>query len=525
MDFEATLCSSTSSTILNQNQFREIPSCYSNSRGTDGWRKKLNDDFQDLGRFIAAHQNRVLEISKEDSNQGEMSVLRMKWNGPRPNKVLFQGLERYLATHKKTITSHRNRIRIISREVSNPEGNDESRKKFKWHVDEDPFEGLGRVITNDTVALFLKWEQSVDHGNSRLVVGDSHCTSPFVCGGFCLNVPKRHLTQGSSSLPSPLKEHQNNNSTRELLFRLVLQIVILSPYIQRLHLVGFGGNGGKHKSSHDALDIEDVFEAFAREELSTWRNGFLGYLTLSDCDMNSHNGNHFFNLAEHEYPEGLEKITVFRPRGNVISSSIFRIASKSIKFNRFDVSLCGKTDNSNTGNTASNNRSRPHRLNGHRLTQTSMDAICEVFSSTNQLLDMNHLPCRELFQLPEAEFNRVLEATTISRIELARQLSHNQLTRRNLQFPTMTGAKMASKFTIVSNRFDTLRYYLLRKRCLEVLRNPDKRGLSPLVLEKCQEWKKFRQAIRYNHTDLLFAMLKDSLEGMLASTMGQQRLP
>ena len=400
---------------------------------------------------------------------------------------------------------------------------------------DDPLCGLERFLTKDTTRLNLKWEHSVDFinntcSNRKLIVGSNNYLPLGGRDCFSLEIPTRKSLQSPSA------------SARELLFRLVSKIAILSPCIGELDLEGFGKSNSNHLCGFDpalkaakgnnnstdvvttttTLDIEDVFEAFAREESSPWRSGFLSVLRTWDCDMNSHYGNHCFELAEYDYPEGLEEIYVHNPKGSVLSSSIFKIASRATKLNRFyvfdgyDTVDDDGTDN-NRGPVRRTNNNNPHRFNGSRLTQSSIDTICEVFSSTNQLLEMNQLPFRELLQLREAEFSRILEATTISSRETTaapRVPSPRVGSITNLRFP-IAPPRMRSALSILATRSDALRFYLLWRRSLEVLRNPRKKGLCPLVLEKCQKRKSTKQWIPYNQIDLLFAMLQDSLEGIL----------
>jgi hypothetical protein len=413
----------------------------------------------------------------------------------------------------------------------------------------DPLRGLERFLTNDTTRLNLKWEHSVvfsnnSNSNRKIIVGTNNYLPLGGRGCFSLEIPPRKTLQSPS--PSPKERQQHGASARELLFRLVSKIVILSPYIRELDLEGFGNSNSNHHRGFDpaleasqgnnnstnattTLDIEDVFEAFAREESSPWRSGFLVVLRTWDCDMNSHYGNNCFELAEREYPEGLEEVYVHNPKESILSSSIFKIASRAKKLNRFYVfDGCDRADDDGTDNNdaavTNNNRgpgrrtnsNNPHRFNGSMLTQSSIDTIYEVFSSTNQLLEMNQLPFRELLQLREAEFCRILEATTISsrKTTAVPRVPGPRGGSINLRFPIAL-PRMHSGLSILATRSEALRFYLLWKRSLEVLRNPQKKGICPLVLEKCQKRKSTKQWIPCNQIDLLFAMLQDSLEGIL----------
>lgn len=450
-------------------------------------------------------------------------------------------------------------------------------------IKHDPSCDLEEFLSNDTTRLNLKWEQphrqlpenGSNHSNNTcakillgtntyLPLGDRAC--------FSLDIPH-------PPSPSPLSPcQQKEPSARGILFRLVSKIVTLSPRIKHLNLEGFGckkaEKGPKRPSPTDSapiqktgtLDIEDVFEAFAGNEASTWRTGFLATIETWDCDMDSHHGNHSFDLAEHEYPKGLEYVFVHSPRGSVVSASIFKITARAPKLHRLYINQGHNEDdddflseddsdsdsdddddddvddwNDNNADTDSIRRSRRlgpsdsnsnrtndgnkvYRFDGSRLTKSSIEAICEVLSSPNQLLEMNQLPFRELLQLPEADFCHILKATTITRIPGTAAPSGRVspvrygYERAKLRFPidrNAARAKMTSNLTFVATRAEALRFYLLWKRSLEVLRDTEMRSLYPLVLEKCQERKSMLQWIPCNQNDLLFAMLKDSLESML----------
>ena len=148
---------------------------------------------------------------------------------------------------------------------------------------------------------------------------------------------------------------------------------------------------------------------------------------------------------------------------------------------------------------------------------------------------MNQFPFRELLQLPEADFCQILTATTSSPNSIPVLLSRREPPA--LRFPLSTTKATAkqtrSTLAVLTTRSEALRFYLLWKRSLEVLRNPQKRSLSPRVLKACQRRKSTNQWIPCNQIDLLFAMLQDSLEGILevqtssatATTAGQLPLP
>ena len=449
----------------------------------------------------------------------------------------------------RNITISREDLGSASSMVLQKKGDDVAIDIYRYTYDpsdknyiDDPLRGLERFLTKDTSRLNLKWEHSVDfinnsNSNRKLIVGSNNYLPLDGCGCFSLDIPTRKPLQS----PSPKERQHCGTSARELLFRLVSKIAILSPYIRELDLEGFGnGNSNHHPATDPALeasqgnnnstnaatttatlDIEDVFEAFAREESSAWRSGFLSVLRTWDCDMNSHYGKHCFELAEDEYPEGLEEVYVHNPKGSVLSSSIFKIASRAKKLSQFYVfdgydTVDDDDTDSNRGPIRRTNNNNPHRFNGSRLTQSSIDTICEVFSSTNQLLEMNQLPFRELLQLREAKFCRILEAITISLRETtaAPREPGPRGGNINLRFP-IAPPGIHSGLSILATRSEALRFYLLWKRSLEVLRNPRKKVICPLVLEKCQKRKSTKQWIPCNQIDLLFAMLQDSLEGIL----------
>lgn len=468
-----------------------------------------------------------------------------------------------MRTMSATTTSTNRNNETDSEAASNPTGGkpcDESRKKDgdidttaeRDIFNPDTFRELERFLVSDTTRLILKWEKgSVDNSNrnsscsndngigigiGKIILGTNTHLPLGGRGCFSLDVPQRRPLQSLLPAPSssssssllPKKRQEHAASARELLFRLVSKITILSPRIRQLDLEGFGGNRRHEtdKNTHTALDIdsdidldiEDVFEAFARNESSSWRNGFLAVVRTWDCDMDSHRGNDGFGMAEHEYPEGLEEVYVHNPRGSVLSSSIFKIARKAPKLHRFYV-FHGYND-ANGGEEQQRRRSNngfgnPHRFQGSRLTRSSIDAICEIFSSTNQLLEMNQLPFRELLQLPDADFCQVLTATTSSPNSIPVLLSRREPPALRFPISTSKAKQTRSTLAVLATRSEALRFYFLWKRSLEVLRNPQKRSLSPRVLELCQRRKSTKQWIPCNQIDLLFAMLQDSLEGIL----------
>jgi len=263
--------------------------------------------------------------------------------------------------------------------------------------------------------------------------------------------------------------------------------------------------------------------------------------------MNSYHGNHCFDLQEYEYPEGLEEVYVHDPKGNILSSSIFKIATRAQKLNRFyvfkgynnnydDAEDGGSDDDSDDdANDAAGrrveNRSHLQQFNGSWLTHSAIDSICDLFASTNKLLEMNQLPHRELLQLPCPEFCRILEATRISRTagSTATTTRPRYLMTAAEEAPSQTQTAVPPSFVILATRSEALRYSLLRKRSLEILRDPQKGGLFPLVLETCGKRNSIQHCIKQwipvNRNDLLFGMLKDSLEGILnASTRSEQHL-
>ena len=370
----------------------------------------------------------------------------------------------------------------------------------------DPLLDLERFLPADTSRLTLKWEPS----EGKIIVG-INTYLPLDVGRGCFALKSAEATSLSPHLPKDIRYRAD--SDRKLLFRLVSKIALLSPWIRQLDLEGFGGG----QDFGATLDIEDVFEAFAREESSPWRMGTLVVLRTWNCDMNSIRGNQCFGLAEDEYPEGLEEVYVHNPKGSIISSSIFKIASRSKKFNRFYVfDSYDKTNVSNSNDENVIHNSNPYRFNGSRLTQSSIDAFCKVLSAANHLLEINQLPFRELLQLSETEFCKILEATTKTPNALLMIQSYNPDSENgtNLRFPVVP-PRTISNLTILATRSETLRFYLLWKRSLEILRKPSARGLAPLVLQNCQIQKSIRQYIPYGKNDLIFAMLQDSLEGIL----------
>lgn len=451
----------------------------------------------------------------------------------------------------------------------------------------DPLQGLEEFLTTDTNRLNLKWvearqgraeERKLSKNLGKILVGTNTYLPLGDRACFSLDIPIPQPESASSS------SFSSSNSARELLFRLISKTVILSPYVEQLDLEGFGTRRIAGKRTKDrfpciTLDIEDVFEAFAGNKSSTWRNGCLSTIRTWDCDMNSHRGNHLFDLADDEYPMGLEYVYVHSPRGGVVSSSIFKITTNAPKLHRLYIfrgqhddnedDSDGDNDNDNGDNDNNNNNDndanpedgndghddnanesdendaneggvftnntnrttervattsiyKPNRFNGSRLTPSSIEAICEVLSSRNQLLEMNQLPFRELLQLPETDFRQILRATATTRTPAAvsrREPLVKQLDRRTeLRFPVdrnTARTKMTSNLTILATRSEALRFYLLWKRSLEVLRDTEKRSLYPLVLEKSQERKSMLQWISCNQIDLLYAMLQDSLESML----------
>lgn len=348
--------------------------------------------------------------------------------------------------------------------------------------------GLGHCMSDKASRLTLKLEQGEDCCCCKIMVG-MNTYLPLDAGRSCYSFD---ITSASNE----------SRCRKKALHHLISQIISLAPCIRQLDLEGFGGS----------LDIEDVFEAFAEEELSPWRTGRLEILRTWNCDMNSKRGNKSFYLAEDEYPLGLEEVYVHNPKGSVLSSSIFRITSRSKSLCRFYVfDGFNKNDRSSYDDDVSNHHYPQHQSNGSRLTKSSIDALCEVLSATNRLREMNQLPFRELLQLPEDEFSRILEATTKT---FSIRKSYNAEFMANLRFPIIPPA-MVSRLTVLASRSEALRFYLLWKRSLEILRNPSKRCLSPMVLQNCQKRKSMRQYISYSKNDLIFAMLQDSLEGIL----------
>ena len=372
----------------------------------------------------------------------------------------------------------------------------------------DALQDLEQRLSDNVSRLTLKWEQSKDGCHSKIMVG-INTYLPLSIGRSCYSL---EITASNET------DTSSKSSARTLLFRLVSKIVSLSPCIRQLDLEGFGSSSnGDETNFEKALDIEDVFEAFAQEELSPWRNGRLMVLRTWNCDMNSNRGNESFDMAKGKYPRGLEEVYVHNPKGSVLSSSIFKILSRSEKLCRFYVfDGFDKSDNSNSdGNFSDPHNNYPqHQFNGSRLTQSSIDALCEVLSSTNRLREMNQLPFRELLQLPEEKFTKILEATTQTRNTIG--------STTNLRFPIQPPATV-SRLTILASRSDSLRFFLQWKRSLEILRNPLTRHLSPLVLRKCQKRKSMHQYIPYSKNDLIFAMLQDSLEGILKLQKARER--
>ncbi len=360
--------------------------------------------------------------------------------------------------------------------------------------DSDSLADLGKFLTADAARLTLKWESS----EKRLILGeDTYLPLDASRGCFSLE-----LSNEGSRQRSPKEIHHCNYTIRNILFEMVSKISRLSPGISQLDLEGFGRNNNSILET--TLDIEDIFEAFAKNKSSVWKK--ITVLRTWNCDMNSDYGNQNFALWNDEYPEALEEVYVHDPKGSVLSSSIFHVASRSKNLGRFYVfDSCDEANwrNHDEGNFNIN----PHRFNGSRLTPSSIEALCELLSSPNRLLEMSQLPFREILQLGESEFCRILEATTKTPNSLKLNLG-------TLRFPVVPPV-MVSRLTILATRSETLRFYLLWKRSLEILRNPSKKLFVPFVLQKFQAKKDNKQYIPYGKTDLVYAMLQDSLQGIL----------
>ena len=352
--------------------------------------------------------------------------------------------------------------------------------------DNDSLSGLEQYLTADASRLTLKWELSKSN-KSKLIVGvNTYLPLDASRGCFSLELPHEKK--------SP---KDGNDSTRIALFRFVSTLSRLSPRIRQLDLEGFGS-----KEHNESVDIEDVFEAFSKHK--SWKS--VTIIRTWNCDMNSCR-----RLRLNEYPQGLEEVYVHDPKGSVLSSSIFQITSRSKKLGRFYIfDCCDKTNRSNDNNNNDarhNNHINRHRFNGSRMTASAIDTLCEVLSASNRLLEMSQLPFREILQLPEEQFCKIVEATTKTPSSL--KIS------RILRFPVVPPFQV-SRLTILATRSETLRFYLLYKRSLEILRNPSKRKLAPFVLQNCQTTRRStKQYIPYGKNDLLFAMLQDSLQGIL----------
>ncbi len=366
---------------------------------------------------------------------------------------------------------------------------------FETDASEDySLSGLERYLTTDASRLTLKWESS-KVGNNKVIVGvNTYLPLDASRGCFSLELPHEKK--------SP---KDGNNSARIALFRLATTLSRLSPRIRQLDLEGFGSK--EHNESVALLEIEDVFEAFSRNK--SWKS--ITVIRTWNCDMNSCR-----RLRLNEYPQGLEEVYVHDPKGSVLSSSIFQMTSRSKKLGRFYVfDSCDKTNRSNDNNNNdvdhnnnnNNNYINRHRFNGSRMTASAIDTLCEVLSASNRLLEMSQLPFREILQLPEKEFRKIVEATT--------KTPNSLKILGTLRFPVVPPFQV-SRLTILATRSETLRFYLLYKRSLEILRNPSKRKLAPFVLQNCQATRRStEQYLPYSQNDLLFAMLQDSLQGIL----------
>ena len=122
---------------------------------------------------------------------------------------------------------------------------------------------------------------------------------------------------------------------RELFNRIsrsiLAMIAAVSTNITELTVSGFDGE----------LAVEDVFTAFAADRHSSWRTKILKVLRVKGSNMNARGDS--FHLPENEYSEGLSEVDTTDSTSEIVSATIFRVASRSRLLHHLLRNQCGGT--------------------------------------------------------------------------------------------------------------------------------------------------------------------------------------
>lgn len=265
---------------------------------------------------------------------------------------------------------------------------------------------------------------------------------------------------------------------------LISLLAITSVRVRHLSIVSDGS---------DCLDIEDVFEAFAKVKFSSWRTKKLTKIVVQCSDLNSPRRGDTFHLEEDEYPEGLREILI-EPFDNQkyrcyeISATIFRVVSRSSRLHRF----CIDTN-----------------WDGTIYTPVAVDVLCDILNERIvPLYDTRMLSNGVLRKLSEQDFDKLLKVVTRNRkVHYSHPVIPQSENERTL--------KVQLNF-ILNKRREVLDFHLKLNKCIDVVLQssnnksqiPAVEGNAPFILEISQSLLIDSIVKDYSTLDLLYAILQ-----------------